>query len=354
MKDFFRLILDSKLEYRLFGNTLLDWIFAILIFFGTLLFFKIVQKVLIKHFQKLAQRTKTDLDNLFLEILKKVRPPFYFFLALYIALKSLKIVVWLEKILTAILTIWVIYLIIGALHTLLDYLIRKKVKEDRTLESALKLLGGILKGVLWLVGFLFILSNLGINITSLLAGIGIGGIAVAFALQNILEDLFSSFAIYFDKPFKVGDFIVIGQHKGTVEKIGIKTTRLRSIQGEEVSVPNRELTKEKIQNFGRVSERRALFKIGVTYETPQEKLKKIPQIIKRVIEETEMTRFDRVHFVEFADFSLNFEVSFYVKTADFITFLNVKEKVLFKIKEEFEKERIEFAYPTQTIYFKKT
>ncbi|MCD6115203.1 mechanosensitive ion channel family protein [bacterium] len=323
-------------------------------FFGILLASRVFQFLVLRHFKKLAQKTKTDIDDLFVDILKKVRPPFYFFLALYFALKSLQIVSWLDKILTAILITWVIYLAILAFQSVIDYVIKKKAKRDKTTESAFRLLGKILKGVLWATGILFILSNLGVNITSLVAGLGIGGVAVAFALQNILEDLFSSFAIYFDKPFGVGDFIVVGQHKGTVEKIGVKTTRLRSIHGEEVVISNRELTNSKIQNFGRVKERRALFKIGVIYETPQEKLKRIPEIIQKIIEEEEMTRFDRVHFVEYGDFSLNFEISFYVKTSDYKTFLDIQQKILFKIREEFQNQGIEFAYPTQTLYLKKS
>jgi len=330
------------------------YLWPVLIFLGILLASRVFQFLVLRHFKKLAQKTKTDIDDLFVDILKKVRPPFYFFLALYFALKSLQIVSWLDKILTAILITWVIYLAILAFQSVIDYVIKKKAKKDKTTESAFRLLGKILKGVLWAIGILFILSNLGVNITSLVAGLGIGGVAVAFALQNILEDLFSSFAIYFDKPFGVGDFIVVGQHKGTVEKIGVKTTRLRSIHGEEVVISNRELTNSKIQNFGRVKERRALFKIGVIYETPQEKLKRIPEIIQKIIEEEEMTRFDRVHFVEYGDFSLNFEISFYVKTSDYKTFLDIQQKILFKIREEFQNQGIEFAYPTQTLYLKKS
>ncbi|MCD5396299.1 MAG: mechanosensitive ion channel family protein [Candidatus Pacebacteria bacterium] len=333
--------------------SLARYLYALVVVLGVLVASKIFQFLVLRHFKRLAERTKTDIDDLFIEILKKVRPPFYFFLAVYFGLKVLEIVAWLDKILTSILIAWVIYLAILAFQSVIDYIIKKKAKEDKTTESAFQLLGKILKGVLWGIGLLFILSNLGVNITSLVAGLGIGGIAVAFALQNILEDLFSSFAIYFDKPFRVGDYIIVGQHKGAVEKIGIKTTRLRSVHGEEVVISNRALTNAEIQNFGRVKERRALFKIGVIYETPQEKLEKIPEIIQKIIEEKEMTRFDRVHFVEYGDFSLNFEISFYVETSDYKTFLDIQQKILFKIREEFQKQGIEFAYPTQTVYLKK-
>lgn len=345
--------MEEILHYKILGNEIKDFFFAFLVFLAILLFSRFLQVFILGYFRKLAERTKTDIDDLFLDILKKVRPPFYFFLALYFGLKTLFIVEWLDKFLTAVLIVWVIYLAIEAFQSLIDYIIRKKAKEDKTLESAFKLLGKIAKGILWGLGILFILSNLGVNITSLIAGVGIGGVAVAFALQNILEDLFSSFALYFDKPFRVGDFVVIGEYRGRVEKIGIKTTRIRSVHGEEVVISNRELTTAKIQNFGKAKERRALFKIGVIYETPQEKLIEIPDLLKRIIQQEELARFDRVHFVEFGDFSLNFEISFYVKTPDYKTFLDIQEKILFKIREVFQKEGIEFAYPTQTLYLKK-
>ena len=212
----------------------------------------------------------------------------------------------------------------------------------------------IIKGVIWGFGILLVLSNLGINISSLLAGLGIGGIAVALALQNILGDLFSAFAIYLDKPFEVGDFIVVGESKGTVEKIGIKTSRLRALQGEELIISNKELTNARIQNFKKMKERRITFRLGVTYETPLEKLKKIPEIIKQIITSFEDTRFERAHFVQFGDFALIFEVVYYMTTPAYIDYLNTQEKINFKIKEIFEKENIEMAYPTQTIFLKKT
>ena len=198
------------------------------------------------------------------------------------------------------------------------------------------------------------LSNLGINVTSLVAGLGVGGIAIAFALQNILNDLFSSFAIYFDKPFVVGDFIKIGEHAGTVEKVGIKTTRIRSTTGEELIISNRELTSARVQNFKRLNERRSIFTIGVVYETTAEKLRRIPSIIQTIIESQSLNRFDRVHFKTFGDFSLNFEVSYYVQTTDYKKFMDTQEIVNLKIVEAFEKEGISMAYPTQTIYLEKT
>lgn len=353
MQSFFSADL-SIFQVRVLGNTIEEYIYALIVFLGALLVFKIVQLVLFKYFHKLAQKTKTEIDDVFLEILQKIRPPFYFYVALYFALKTLKINLWLNRILSAVLMVWVTYQVIVSIQILINRVIKKRVAKDATSEAILGLMGKILKGIIWGVGLIFVLSNLGVNVTSLLAGLGIGGIAIAFALQNILEDLFSSFAIFFDKPFRVGDFIVVGgNYKGSVEKIGIKTTRLRSLQGEELVISNKELTSAKIQNFGKIERRRVVLNVGVTYETPLEKLRKIPQLVKEIVENTDNVDFDRAFLVKFGDFAIIFEIVYFVQSSDYLMHLESQQKILFKIKEVFEKENIEFAYPTQTLYLKK-
>lgn len=349
-----RIFNQEIFQYQVFGNTIAGYLTALIVFLGSLLVFKIIQFILFKYFRKLAQRTRTDIDDVLLEILQKIRPPFYFYLALYFALKSIRINLWLDRILSVILMVWVTYQIIVSFQVLVNRVIKKRVAKDATSEAILSLLGKILKGILWGIGLIFVLSNLGVNVTSLIAGLGIGGIAIAFALQNILEDLFSSFAIFFDKPFRVGDFIVVGgNYKGRVERIGIKTTRLRSLQGEELVISNKDLTSAKIQNFGRVEQRRVVLNIGVTYETSLEKLKKIPQIIKEIVSSIKDVDFDRAFLVKFGDFAIVFEIVYFVKTSDYIVHLNAQQEILLKLKERFEKEGIEFAYPTQTLYLKK-
>jgi small-conductance mechanosensitive channel len=210
----------------------------------------------------------------------------------------------------------------------------------------------ISKIVLWSLGLLFVLSNLGIEVTSLIAGLGIGGIAIAFALQGILSDLFASFSLYFDKPFRIGDFIVIGSDVGTVEKIGIKTTRIRTLQGEELVVSNNELTSTRIQNFKKMDERRIVTQFGITYETPQEKVREVPGIVERIFGDLEGGRFDRAHFTTFGDSALIFEVVYYIESSDYNQFLNIQQAFNFDLMRRFAELGIEFAYPTQTIYSK--
>ena len=204
------------------------------------------------------------------------------------------------------------------------------------------------------MSIILLFDNLGLNITSLLAGLGIGGVALAFSAQSILVDLFCWFTIVFDKPFVVGDFILVGDKSGTVESIGVKTTRLRSLNGEQIILANSDLTKSRINNFKTLVERRVLFKVGVTYDTSSDQLKNIPQLVKTCVEETEGTRFGRTHFVAYGAYSLDFEIVYYVLSNDYDVYLDRLQSVNLKLKEAFEKANIGFAYPTQTLLVQNT
>ena len=232
--------------------------------------------------------------------------------------------------------------------------IQKREQEEKDFDSSvIQLLSKILKGVLWAVAIIIILQNLGYNISALVAGLGIGGLAIAFALQNILGDIFASFSIYFDKPFQKGDFIIVGDEKGVVKYIGIKSTRLQTLQGEELIISNKELTEARVHNYKKMEKRRIGFDFGVTYNTPTEKLKKIPLIVEEIISQIELAQIDRVHFKEFGDFSLNFAVVYYVNTGGYAEYMDTQQRINLDLKERFEKEGIEFAYPTQTIFVNK-
>jgi len=202
------------------------------------------------------------------------------------------------------------------------------------------MIGKILKGVLWVFGVLLIMSNLGINVTSLLAGLGIGGIAIAWAIRGIMSDILSSFAIYFDKPFVVGDFIVVDKHMGVVKKIGLKTTRIQSLQGEEIVFSNSKLTSSQIQNFKKLKERRINFSFNIPGQTPTTKLNKISGIIEEIIKSNKLTRFERVHCTEFDKSNLVFEVVYYMQTADFMKYKDCQQEIVFKIKDAFEKQGV--------------
>jgi len=349
-------ILANKIwDYGLLGNTMYDFALALGIFAVALVVFKIFQLIILSWLKKIARRTKTDIDDTLVKIVGSLRPPFYAFLAFVLAIQFLVLDPFLRKAVYALLVIWVTAQVVVAVQILIEYIVHKGIagKEDPTTQSATGVLKVLAKGALWIVAALMILSNIGVDITSLVAGLGIGGIAIALALQNILSDLFSSFAIYFDKPFAPGDFIIVGEHMGVVEKIGIKTTRIRALQGEEIVISNKELTSARVQNFKKMQERRTSFSFGVEYGTKNELLKEIPKIVKEVIEEDENARFDRAHFKSFGDSALNFEVVYYMKTSDYAAYMDTQQKINLKIKEIFENKGIFMAFPTQTVYVSK-
>jgi small-conductance mechanosensitive channel len=204
---------------------------------------------------------------------------------------------------------------------------------------------------LWSLLLLLALDNVGIDVTTLVAGLGIGGIAVALAAQSVLADLFASLAIVIDQPFVEGDFIVTGDLAGSVEKVGVKTTRIRSLSGEQLVVPNHDLVSSRIHNYKRMEERRVLFTIGVEYGTTAEQMELAPRLIRAAIEAQEGTRFDRAHFRGFGDFSLNIEAVYFVLSPDYAVYMETHQAVNMRILRDFRDAGIAFAFPTQTVHF---
>lgn len=223
---------------------------------------------------------------------------------------------------------------------------------DPEAATTVTLLGFVGRVVVWALALLLALDQLGFDVTALVAGLGIGGIAVALAVQNILGDLFASAAIVLDKPFMVGDFIVVGEHAGTVEKVGLKTTRVRSLSGEQLVFSNAQLLSTQLRNFKRMNERRIAFAIGVTYETPLEKLRALPGWLRAAVEAQPKARFDRAHFKSYGDFSLNFEIVYYVLSADFNVYMDTQQAINLAIFEKLAQEGVQFAYPTRTLYLR--
>lgn len=227
---------------------------------------------------------------------------------------------------------------------------RLKVSSDPRLAvpSGYPLLRFGLQVLIWSITTLLILDNLGVNITALVAGLGVGGIAIGLAAQNVLSDLFASLSIVFDRPFVPGDFIVFGDFMGTVEKTGLKTTRVRSLSGEQIVVSNADLLSSRIRNFKQMYRRRVVFKLGIVYDTPVEKLRKVSALLKEIISVRAGVEFDRAHFASYGDFSLNFEIVFYVLSPDYNKYMDIQQDINLAIFETFAQEGIEFAFPTQT------
>lgn len=344
------------LDKIIFNNSIKEWLIAVVVFAVVVFALKFFRSYVITRIKKISSKTKTELDDMVIDAIKAIHWPFYVLSSFYISLHFVYVPEFIQRWTFYIFLAVTIYYVIKFFESLVDYtaemIISRKEEEDRN-TGIVKLITILMKIGLWIGAVVLILSNMGYNITSLIAGLGIGGIAIALALQNILADLFSSLAIYLDKPFKVGDTIVVGDQIGTVERIGIKTTRIKVLQGEELVISNQELSTSKIRNFGVMEKRRVVLNIGVTYDTPSSKLKMIPEILKGIIDSKEDVDIDRVHFKSFGDSSLMFEAVFYLNNGEYQIYMDTQQEINLEIVDAFEKEKIEMAFPTQTIYIKK-
>ena len=321
-----------------------------------LIIFRIFRKIIIGRLRKFADATTTKLDDKLVDIFDAIHPRFYDITAFYFASHYLTLPTTLSKGINGIFLAILLIQLINASQKILEYFLHKALQNNQTNEADQMMFSGIslfIKIGLWGVGLLLFLSNIGVNVTSLAASMGIGGIAIALAVQNILGDIFSSFSIYFDKPFAVGDFITVGEHMGTVKKIGMKSTRLEALQGEEIVISNKELTSARVQNFKKMNKRRIPFTIGVTYDTSLEKCKLIPELITKIFDKVENADLDRVNFFQFNSFSLDFEIVYYHLSGNYAEYMRVREIINLRIKEEFEKASIDMAFPTQTLILEK-
>ena len=343
------------MDSQFLGNTVREYLTSAGVFVGVLLVLPIARAIILRRLKAFSERTANDLDDLLHDLLRRVvGPVVYLFTALYFGTLFLTLPESLGLLVQSLLVIVLAIKVAQVLQRLAAYGIRKwteqTAKEDPASAAMLKNVTWVVQLMIWAATVLFIFDNLGINITAFVASLGIGGVAVALAAQSVLGDAFSSFAIFMDKPFQVGDFIIVGDLLGTVEQVGFKTTRIRSLGGEQLIFSNSDLTSSRIKNYKRMRERRIVFSIGVVYQTPVEQVKAISPMIKRVVEEHEYARFDRAHFKSFGDFALIYEVVFYVLRPDYNTYMDVQQSINVRLIEEFQKAGIEFAYPTQQLY----
>lgn len=341
------------LEREILHNTVKDWLLAAGVMVIIYIFTTISKAVIQKKLSAFAARTDTIWDDLASELVGKIHIVFLLFFSIYIA--SLKITLP-EKIYNIIKHGFVIVsliqiaiLISYAIHFWIEQYRKQKIESNAAAVTTLTSVGFVLRMLIWTIFILIALDNLGINITTLIAGLGISGIAVALAVQNILGDLFASFSIVLDKPFVIGDFIIIDDYLGTVEHIGLKTTKIRSLSGEQLVFSNTDLLKSRIRNYKRMYERRVVFSIGVLYETPHDMLSQIPEMIRKIIESNAQVRFDRAHFKEYGDYSLIFEVVYWIQNPDYNVYMDIQQSINLDIFKQFKEAGIDFAYPTQTL-----
>ena len=344
------------LDQTLWGNTAERYLIAVGIFVGGIILIKIFKTIILHRLKKWAEKTETTLDDFLIKGIEKSIVPLLYYGAFYAGITSLTLNAQTRKIIEIVslvlLTFFIVRFISSTLMFTLTYFIKK---QERGEEKARQLRGMtvLINIFVWVIGIVFLMDNLGFNISAVVAGLGIGGIAIALAAQAILGDLFSYFVIFFDRPFEVGDFINVGDKVGTVEYTGIKTTRVRALSGEQLVFANTDLTNSRIHNFKKMEKRRVVFKLGVVYQTLADTLAEIPNLVKEIIEKQPDTTFDRGHFATYGDFSLNFEFVYFVLSSDYVKFMDTQQRINLEIYKEFENRGIEFAYPTQTLFVNK-
>lgn len=348
----------TVLDYVFYQNTIKQWLIAVIIFTIILTVALILKKLLHRQIHKLAQKTRNEWDNLAADLIEHTRLLLLLFVALFAGSLTLTLpqplTTLLEKLLILALllqgAIWGSYILKFWSHQYRE----QKMKISSTAVTTFIRMSFILRVFLWALIVLLALDNLGVDITALVAGLGITGVAVALAVQNILGDLFGALSIVLDKPFELGDFIIVDDCLGTIERVGLKTTRIRSLSGEQLIFSNTDLLTSRIRNYKRMYTRRVVFSIGVVYETPYDKLVAIPQMLREIVETRERIHFDRAHFKSYGPYSLDFEIVYWVQDPDYNLYMDIQQAINLDIFQRFQQEGIEFAYPTQALYLQNT
>jgi small-conductance mechanosensitive channel len=342
---------NKTLEVEYFGNTLPGWTLAVAVFAGVFVVLAFLKGFLLGRLDPASRKGRLigPLEEIVRQLIKATSPVFFLLVAVYAASLTLNVPPRADRLLGALPTL-ALLVQVGfwgnmALRFFLGrYVSSRQEESDRlilqTMTAPLRWIGGLL---IWSVLSLLALDNLGVNVTALVAGLGVGGVAVALAVQNILGDLLGSLSIVLDKPFVIGDFIVVDTYMGTVENIGLKTTRIRSLSGEQIILSNSDLLKSRIRNYKRMTERRAVFKFRLLYDTPAGLLAQVPAWVREIIEAQPDTRFDRAHFAEFGDSALVFEVVYFVLDPDYGRFMDIQQTINLSLMKAFEERGIRFA-----------
>lgn len=344
----------SVLDTMLWGNPLSRWAVAAGTAALVFLLFKLLQWIVVHRLSRLTRRTQTDLDDLGVDLVRKTR---FFFLAavsLYAGFRTLAFdagarsagdtLVLLATLLQT--GLWGS----GAVTFWLDRTLRRGTDPHPAGTTTLSAVGFLIRGALWTVLLLVSLDNLGVDITALITGLGIGGIAVALALQSVLGDLFASLSIVLDKPFVIGDFITVNEYAGTVEKVGLKTTRLRSLSGEQMIFSNTDLLASRIRNYRRMEERRVVLSVSIAYGTPPSKAAGVSTLLRSVVEAQTGVRFERAHLKRLGEHALEYEAVYFVLSPDFNRSMDVQQAINLDLYRRLGEENLELAYPTRTLH----
>ncbi len=344
----------TALEWTLLRNSMLDWTIAIVVAVVVLAGLYLAKGVVVRQLKRLAERVEAGAPHVALHALKAIRPWFMVLVAVRAGSLALLLPGTAEALLhTAVVVGVLLQVALSANAAAMNWQRRyteANLEEDAAAVTTMRAAVFMGRLIGWTIVLLLALDNLGVNITALIAGLGVGGIAVALAVQNILGDLFASLSIVIDKPFVVGDFIIVDEYLGTVAHIGLKTTRITSLGGEQLVFANNDLLNSRIRNFKRMNERRVVFSFGVVYQTRPDTLERIPLIVREIIDGIELARFDRAHFKEFGSSSLAFEVVYFVLVPDFNSYMDIQQEINLALYRKLEAEGVQFAFPTQTLY----
>ncbi|MGX5818465.1 mechanosensitive ion channel family protein [Chitinophaga lutea] len=344
------------LQDQFWGNSVQSWMIAALIFCTGILLVRLFRKVLLRRLQRLAAGTEQAADDFIVYEMQRSVVPLLYYGIFFLSLHYLQLHPKAARVIDVASLLYLTFVCVRLFTDLLRFLLERYLSKQERGEEKRKQVRGVMiivSVVIWIMGIVFLLDNWGFDVTSIITGLGIGGIAIALATQHILGDLFSYFVILFDRPFEVGDFIIVQDKIGTVEYIGIKTTRVRAITGEQLICSNTDLTNSRIHNYKRMERRRIAFRIGIKYDTPAEKLRRVGSMMKDIVSRVEGIVFDRAHLASFGDFSIVYECVFFVGSSDYMAYMNAQEEINLRLYERFEKEGIGLAHLRQSMFINK-
>ncbi|MBS1606878.1 MAG: mechanosensitive ion channel family protein [Bacteroidetes bacterium] len=344
--------MNQFLDHIFWGNSVQRWLVALAIFLIGLIAARVLKNLGIKRLTQLAKSTSSTFDDLLVTVAKKVLVPLLYLCALYLALRSLDLHPKVDKAISASWTIILTFMVLRLITSLLSFSFHRHISDESREKQARGILI-IFDILLWMIGFVFVIDNLGYNITTIITGLGVGGIAIALAAQTVLADLFSYLVIFFDKPFEIGDFIITEKGMGSIEYIGIKTTRIRTLDGEQLIASNSALTGSWVHNYKRMVTRRIVFSFSLDRANPSDKIRKVPGIIKSIIETQKPVKFDRAHFLKFGEYSFDFEVVYIVLDADYNKYMDIQQAINLAMLDRFENEGIELAFPSRELFIHK-
>lgn len=340
------------LEFEVLGSSLLNWLVAALVLTLAYPLLRFLVAFVAGRLESLSARTPGRVDELAASLLRETKGAVLFVVALWIASLTLS-PSWAERMWLLVQLAVLVQLAIWAsrgVTWLLERYRSRQLDDDPGVATAVGAMGFLGRVAVWAIVLLTALATMGVEIGPALAGLGVGGIAIALAVQNILGDLFASLSIIFDRPFVIGDFIIVGDLLGTVEHVGLKTTRVRALSGEQLVFSNSDLLNSRVRNFKRMEQRRILFRFGVQYDTGYERLRKIPGIVEEIINGVDKTRFDRAHFADFADSALEFEVVYFMLVPDFNSYMDAQQAINLELYRRLEELGVSFAFPTRTLH----